>query len=192
MEWRGATVSLDILAAAGLRLAAPMPVTEIASPPAATAAVTPRADRGGRRVPVLALLVLGCFALAALSLALPSVPTQDSWSWIVWGREVLHLSLDTTSGSSWKPLPVLFTTGFSVFGDAAPELWLMVARAGGLLAVLFAFRIAAKLAGPPLGVAAGAVAALSMASADWLRYLAHGNVEPLSAGLVLGAIDRHL
>src|SRR2546423_2248876 len=31
-----------------------------------------------------------------------------------------------------------------------------------------------------------------MASADWVRLLAHGNVEPLSAGLVLGAIDRHL
>jgi hypothetical protein len=31
-----------------------------------------------------------------------------------------------------------------------------------------------------------------MASADWLRYLAHGNVEPLRAGLVLGAVDRHL
>jgi hypothetical protein len=108
------------------------------------------------------------------------------------GREVLHLSLDTTSGSSWKPLPVLFTTVFSVFGDAAPELWLMVARAGGLLAVLFAYRIAWKLAGPPFAVLAGVVAAVSMLAADWLRYLAHGNVEPLSAGLVLGAVDRAL
>src|SRR4051794_15277733 len=169
-----------------------LPLTEIAEPPAAsTAAPSPVAD-GRRGVPTLALLVLGCFALAALSLLLPSVPTQDSWSWIVWGREVLHFSLDTTSGSSWKPLPVLFTTVFSVFGDAAPELWLMVARAGGLLAVLFAYRIAARLAGPPFGVLAGVVAGVSMLAADWLRYLAHGNVEPLSAGLVLGAVDRGL
>jgi hypothetical protein len=167
-------------------------LTEIASPPAAPAAATPRPSGGRRRVPVLAWLVLGCFALAALSLLLPSVPTQDSWSWIVWGREVLHFSLDTTSGSSWKPLPVLFTTVFSVFGDSAPELWLLVARAGGLLAVLFAYRIAAKLAGPGFGVLAGVVAGFSMLSADWLRYLAHGNVEPLSAGLVLGAVDRGL
>jgi hypothetical protein len=136
--------------------------------------------------------VAGCFVLAALSLLLPSVPTQDSWSWIVWGREVLHFDLDTTSGSSWKPLPVLFTTVFSVFGNAAPELWLLVARAGGLLAVLFAYRIASKLAGRGAGVVAGVVAGFSMLSADWLRYLAHGNVEPLSAGLVLGAVDRHL
>src|SRR4051812_24656099 len=149
-------------------------------------------ERRKRAAPTLPLLVLGCFALAALSLAGPSVPTQDSWSWIVWGREVAHLTLDTTAGSSWKPLPVLFTTPFSLFGDIAPELWLVVARAGGLLAILFAYRIAARLAGPPLGVVAGVVAAVSMASADWLRYLAHGNVEPLSAGLVLGAIDRHL
>ena len=163
-------------------------MTEIAEPPAAPPAATPRR----RALPVLPLLVLGCFALAALSLLLPSVPTQDSWSWIVWGREVLHFSLDTTSGSSWKPLPVLFTTVFSVFGDAAPGLWLLVARAGGLLAVLFAYRIAAKLAGRGAGVVAGVVAGFSMLAADWLRYLAHGNVEPLSAGLVLGAVDRAL
>ncbi|MEA2440280.1 MAG: hypothetical protein QOH76_1704 [Thermoleophilaceae bacterium] len=164
-------------------------MTEIAEPQAALPAAT---RRRGRAPAALPLLVAGCFLVAALSLVGPSVPTQDSWSWIVWGREVAHLALDTTSGSSWKPLPVLFTTPFSLFGDAAPELWLVVARAGGLLAILFAYRIAARLAGPPLGVVAGAVAGLSMASADWLRYLAHGNVEPLSAGLVLGAVDRHL
>src|SRR5436190_8911047 len=168
---------------------APPTLTEIAERRAALPAAT---ERRKRAVPALPLLVLGCFAIAALSLAGPSVPTQDSWSWIVWGREVAHLSLDTTAGSSWKPLPVLFTTPFSVFGHIAPELWLLVARAGGLLAVLFAYRIAARLAGPPLAIVAGAVAAVSMASADWVRYLAHGNVEPLSAGLVLGAIDRHL
>src|SRR4051812_49792069 len=51
------------------------------------------------------------------------------------------------SGSSWKPLPVLFTAPFSVFGDAAPQLWILVVRAGALLAVLFAFRVASRLAG---------------------------------------------
>src|SRR3954466_4488878 len=134
-------------------------LTEIADRQAALPAATQRRNRA---VPTLPLLVLGCFALAALSLAGPSVPTQDSWSWIVWGREVAHLSLDTTAGSSWKPLPVLFTTPFSLFGDIAPELWLVVARAGGLLAILFAYRIAARLAGPPLGVAAGGVGAAAV------------------------------
>ena len=80
-------------------------------------------DERPRRIlsgPALGLLVLGCFALAALSLVLPSVPDKDPWSWIVWGREVVHLDLDTGAGSSWKPLPVLFTAPLSPFGDVAP------------------------------------------------------------------------
>jgi hypothetical protein len=129
-----------------------------------------------------------CFAIAAASLALPSAPDKDPWSWLVWGRELAHLQLDTSSGSSWKPLPVLLTAPLSVFGDIAPELWLVVSRAGGLLAVLFAYRIAARLAVPVAGVVAG----LCLAGAGWTRLLAHGNVEPLCAGLVLGAVDRHL
>jgi hypothetical protein len=132
--------------------------------------------------------VAGCFALAALSLLLASPPGKDPWSWIIWGREVAHFDLDTSSGSSWKPLPVLFTTVFSVFGDAAPGLWLLVVRAGALLAILFAYRVAARLA----GTAAGVVAAVFVAGAAWARYVAQGNVEPLSAGLVLAAVDRHL
>ena len=130
----------------------------------------------------------GCFALAALSLILPSPPGKDPWSWIIWGREVAHLDLDTNSGSSWKPLPVLFTTVFSVFGNAAPQLWILMVRAGALLAVLFAFRVASRLA----GTAAGVVAAVCVAFAAWPRYVAQGNVEPLSAALVLGAVERHL
>jgi hypothetical protein len=163
-------------------------LTQTLEPPAAPSATGDGAPRHSRRVPTLVLLVAGCFALAALSLLLPSVPTQDSWSWIVWGREVAHLDLDTSAGSSWKPLPVLFTTVYSLFGDAAPDLWIMTARAGGLLAILFAFRIAKRLAGWPAGIAA----AVFLVGADWLRFMGHGNVEPLSTGLVLGAVDRHL
>jgi hypothetical protein len=137
---------------------------------------------------LLPLLVLGCFALAALSLILPTPPGKDPWAWIIWGREVAHFDLDTMSGSSWKPLPVLFTTPFSVFGDAAPQLWVMVVRAGALLACVFAYRIAARF----VGVAGGVAAALAIALAAWPRYVAQGNVEPLSAALVLGAVDRHL
>jgi hypothetical protein len=146
------------------------------------------APRRRRELPLLPMLVAGCFLLAALSLILSSPPGKDPWSWIIWGREVAHFDLDTNSGSSWKPLPVLFTTVFSVFGDAAPALWVMVVRAGALLAILFAYRIAARLA----GTAAGVVAAVCVAAAAWARYVAQGNVEPLSAALVLGAVDRHL
>src|SRR3954467_13368567 len=75
-------------------------------------------------------LLLGCLAVATLSLLLPSVPTYDPWAWIIWGREVLHGDLVTTTGPSWKPLPVIFTTPFSLLGDdGAPLAWIVIARA---------------------------------------------------------------
>src|SRR4051794_32210990 len=136
------------------------------------------------------LLLAGCFALAALSLLLPSVPTYDPWAWIIWGREVAHLDLVTTTGPSWKPLPVLFTTPFSLAGDdGAPLLWLLVARAGGILAFAMANRLAARLAGP----VAGAIAAVSLILADdFIRNFALGNSEGILVALVLWAIERPL
>jgi hypothetical protein len=134
-------------------------------------------------------LVLGCVALAALSLLVTDEPTYDPWAWIIWGRETLHLDLVTTTGPSWKPLPWLFTTPFALFGDAAPQLWLVVARAGGLLAFAIAFRLAARLAGPVAGV----IAAGSLLLADeFVRNFARGNSEGLLVALCLWAIERHL
>ena len=90
----------------------------------------------------------GCLAVSALTLLFPSTPTYDPWAWILWGREITHLDLVTEGGPSWKPLPILFTTPFSLFGDdLAPYLWLWVARAGGLFGCVMAFRIARRLVG---------------------------------------------
>jgi hypothetical protein len=134
-------------------------------------------------------LVLGCLALAALSLLVTRQPTYDPWAWIIWGRETLHLDLVTTTGPSWKPLPWLFTTPFALFGDAAPQLWLVVARAGGFLAFAMAFRLAARLAGPLAGV----IAAGSRVLADeFIRNFFRGNSEGLLVALCLWAIERHL
>jgi hypothetical protein len=136
------------------------------------------------------LLVVGaCLALAALSLLLPSTPTYDPWAWIIWGREIAQLDLVTTDGPSWKPLPALFTVPFALFGDAAPSLWLVVARAGGLLGIAFAYRVARRLGGP----VAGAAALGALILAPWyFKNAALGNSEGLMAAAVLGAIDRHL
>ena len=60
--------------------------------------------------------------IAALSLLIPSTPSYDPWAWLVWGREIVHLNLQTTGGPSWKPLPMIFTTVFALFGRAAPDL----------------------------------------------------------------------
>ena len=42
------------------------------------------------------------------------------------------------------PLTVIFSTVVALFGDAAPVLWLIVARAGGILALVMCFRLASK------------------------------------------------
>lgn len=144
-------------------------------------------------------VVAGCLTLAALSLLLPSQPSYDPWAWLQWGREIAFLELDTSHGPSWKPLPVLFTFLFAplaVLGDGVPPaLWLVTARAAGLLALVLAFRVAWRLAGPDRRVAAGAglVAAVALLlSPGWLRYLAHGNEAPMAVAFMLAAVDRHL
>jgi hypothetical protein len=136
------------------------------------------------------LLAVACVGLAALSLLGPAEPTYDPWAWIIWGREITHFDLNTVSGPSWKPLPVLFTTPFALLGDdAAPMLWLLVARAGGLLAIAMAYRLAARLA----GVAAGVIAGASLLLADeFIRNFWRGNSEGLLVALCLWAVERHL
>jgi hypothetical protein len=139
------------------------------------------------------LWIVGCVAVAALSLLAPWTPSYDPWAWLIWGREVGGLDLDTTAGPAWKPLPVLVTTALAPLGGAAPALWLAVARAGGLLAVVLAFSLAARLAGGRGRWFAGAVAALGLlATAGFLRGVAGGSSEGVLVALVLLAVDRHL
>jgi hypothetical protein len=141
------------------------------------------------------LVLLGCFVVAALTLILPSTPTYDPWGWILWGREITQLDLTTSGGPSWKPLPVLFTTPFSIFGlHVAPYLWLLVARAGALLACVLAYRIARRVVGPNwYGFLAGVAAALALFSSfKYVRDAALGNSEALLAAVVLWAFERHL
>ena len=100
------------------------------------------------------LSTIVCLALAALSAAvLPTVPSYDPWSWIVWGREIVnpHLGFSTGGGPSWKPLPVIFTAPYGLFerrradavGDHRPRRRLAVAG-GGLPAGLQAHRRARR------------------------------------------------
>ncbi len=140
-------------------------------------------------------IVLAAVALAALSLLAPSQPSYDPWAWLIWGREVAALDLDTVDGPAWKPLPVAVTALLSLAGGAAPALWLVVARAGAIAAVLLAGRLAWRLAGRSwvAAVAAGAGVALS---AGWVWHGAVGNSEGLFLALVLAAAlqaldDRH-
>lgn len=127
--------------------------------------------------------------VAVLSLLVFREATYDPTAWLIWGRQIAHGTLDTVAGPSWKPLPVAFTTPLSVLGDTgAMKAWLVVARIAGLLSLLLAYRVAARLGGR----GAGAVAALALLLAaeyefNWIR----GNSEGTLVALALLAADRH-
>jgi hypothetical protein len=157
-------------------------------------------------------LWLGAAALVigALSLLIPSTPSYDPWAWLVWGREIVHVKLHTTGGPSWKPLPVIFTTLFAPFGKAAPDLWLVVARAGAVMAAAMVFRLSWRLTreiGARLvdagsggrsvligaGLVAGAIAAVCLVlSSGYISDNALGYSEGLMTAIVLIAFDLHL
>jgi hypothetical protein len=148
------------------------------------------------------IAAVACLAIAALSAAiLPTVPSYDPWSWIVWGREVFdpHLSFAIGGGPSWKPLPFLFTALYGPLGGAAPTLWVITARAGGLLGLVAGYRLASMLtrrwALEPvwLPVVAGSLAVAGIVlTQDWAYYMFRGTSEPMLLGASLWAIDRHL
>jgi hypothetical protein len=133
----------------------------------------------------LYLIVAGAaLILAAISLLYPSTPNYDPWAWVIWGREIIHLDLVTSGGPTWKPLPMIFTTLFAPLGDAAPDLWLVIARAGGIMAIAMAFALAFRLTraalGPTraaLGLTRSAVRSASQPPTDILAEL-----PPLLAG----------
>ena len=156
-------------------------------------------------------LAIVALAVGALSLLIPSTPSYDPWAWIVWGREIVHLKLHTLGGPSWKPLPMIFTTLFAPFGQAEPNLWLVVARAGAFSAVVMVFRLSWRLTrqagsyftraseetgqlltyGPAL--LAGLIAAVGLAlSGGFISDNALGYSEGLATALMLIALERHL
>ncbi len=152
----------------------------------------------GRRYPFICSTVV-CVLLAVLSAAvLPTVPSYDPWSWISWGREVVdpHLGFVISGGPSWKPLPWFFTIVYALFGTAAaPTLWVITARAGGLLGLVAAYRLAARLVGGPrwAAVLAGVLAAGAVVvTQEWFYYMFRGTSEPMLIACALWAIDRHL
>ena len=185
-------------------------------------AATGRGDRAGARAVTTFLparnfyfwLIVVALAVGALSLLIPSTPSYDPWSWLVWSRQIVHGHLTITSGgTSWKPLPMIFTIPFALFGSAAPDLWLVVARAGAFAAVVMVFRLAYRLtlrvgglfgeADPGLdrlttmapALLAGVIGAFALvlsASGGFVSSNALGYSEGFAAALLLISIDRHL
>jgi hypothetical protein len=138
------------------------------------------------------IAVAASVAVAAVSLVVvPSGVGYDPWSWLIWGRELAHGQL-TTSGaaSSFKPLPVMFTTLFAFTGSVEPKVWLVIARAGAVMALIVAFHLGSRLRGR----VAGAIAAVGvLTSLQYASYLIPaGMSEPTGAAFCLAAVDAHL
>jgi hypothetical protein len=176
--------------------------------PGASVSALSKWFHGGRLYITLSVIAL---TIGALSLLFPSTPSYDPWSWIVWGREIVHFKLTTTGGPTWKPLPVIFTTIFALFGKAEPNLWLIIARAGALMAVVMVFKVSARLTWwlgtPPAedasfgerllsrtpGLLAGAIAAIGLAfSGGFISDNMLGYSEGFMTALVLIAVERGL
>jgi len=153
------------------------------------AAPPPTGPAATRRGPVILCLV-ACALVASLTLFLSAVPHYDPFGWLVWGLELTHsdVGFSTLTGPSWKPLPVILAVPLSVLGPAAPAAWLILARTGGALAFVFAYRLGRLLG----STAAGVLAVIALALIPgWLRELALGGELSLLVVLVLAAIDRH-
>ena len=134
--------------------------------------------------------VAAAVGLAALSLLALRVPSYDPTAWLIWGRELTHGTLSMVGGPSWKPLPVAFTTVFAFAGsDLAPLLWLVLARAGGFLALVMAYRVTARVGGRTAGLIAAAGLALG---ADYLFNVLRGDSEGWLVALCLIAVELHL
>ena len=158
---------------------------------ARAASATP--ERASARAGVRALRhpLVWTTAVAAVSLLAQRTPDFDPTAWLIWGRQIVDGWLSTSGGPSWKPLTVAITTVLSLAGDdLAPMLWLIIARAAGLLGLVMAYRLAVRLAGRR---SAGVIAAGGLALAPGYLYnAARGDSEGMLVALTLMAVSLHL
>jgi membrane protein YdbS with pleckstrin-like domain len=125
-------------------------------------------------------------------------PGFDPYGWLVWGRQTLHLNLDTNAAPSWKPLPYLFTVPYALAGHYQLRLWMITAVAVALAGVVFAGRITYRLVDPPperrwAGIVAAVFAGFALLGIqNYAHYILSSQSDPMIVSLCLGAIDCHL
>ncbi len=122
-------------------------------------------------------------------------PSFDSFGWLTWGYQTIHLSLNLGGAPSWKPLPWLFTTPFALFGHTQVTLWMTAAVAMSLAGTIFAGRIAYRVcetlgfSGRP-AILAAVVAGLGLLGIeDYTHYILSAQSDPVIVTFVLAAID---
>jgi hypothetical protein len=132
-------------------------------------------------------------------------PSFDAYGWLVWGYQTLHGSLDLGGAPSWKPMPLLFTAPFSIFGHYELRLWMITSVTIALAGVVFAGRLAFRLSGgraamadenpirryAPVAAAIFAGAAL-LGIEDYMHYVLSVQTDPMLTTFVLAGIDMFL
>ena len=147
--------------------------------------MTGLAELAAPRERALAVVVAAVLVAATSAFVVAPAPSYDPLMWLLWGREVAGLELSTREGPAFKPLPVAACAVLSLLGAAAPAAWVIVARAGALLALWLAFRAGRELA----GTLAGALAALAVAfCGGFLGYAAAGAETGWTIALGLAAL----
>ncbi|MFZ0042804.1 MAG: hypothetical protein WAK93_15950, partial [Solirubrobacteraceae bacterium] len=133
-------------------------------------------------------------------------PGYDPYGWLIWGYQTLHLSLDLGGAPSWKPLPLLFTVPYSLFGHYALWLWMTTAEAAAFAGSIFAGRIAYRVVNTDgryrnAAIAAAIFAGLGMYGIQdningtldsYMHYILSVQSDPMIVSIVLAAIDFHM
>jgi hypothetical protein len=137
-------------------------------------------------------------------------PGYDPYGWLIWGYQTLHLHLDLGGAPSWKPLPLLFTVPYALFGHYALWLWMVTAEAAAFAGSIFAGRIAYRVVNSGgdgsrrylyAAIAAAIFAGAGMygiqdningAHSNYLHYVLSVQSDPMIVTLVLAAIDFHI
>lgn len=157
------------------------------------------------------LVALGLIVVSAIIVRVTNTrPGYDPYGWLIWGYQTLHGSLDLGGAPSWKPLPLLFTIPYALFGHFSLWLWMVTAEAaafaGSIFAGRIAYRIVSRDGGPArryqyAAIAAALFAGLGMygiqdningAHSSYLHYLFSVQSDPMIVTLVLAAIDLHM
>ncbi len=170
------------------------------TPPGPVAGRRSHADgspAGGFPWPWIAVAALVIGLAIAFVTAVRVRPAYDAYGWLVWGRQAVHLRLNTNSAPSWKPLTFLFTFPYTlVLGRSALWLWQVTAVAAGFAAPVFGGRIAYRLAAPAgEGHRVARVVAAVLAGAGVLgiegywHFLLIATADPMMIALWLAAID---
>ncbi len=126
-------------------------------------------------------------------------PGYDPYGWLVWGYHTIHLDLNLGGAPSWKPLPLLLTAPFALFGHYQLWLWMFSSVAISLSGAVFTARIAYRLTGAsddgdkrPAIIAAVFAGAALLGTETYMHIVLSVQSDPMIVTLFVAAIDAYL